>query len=90
MHRGGGTNFSINEYDLYGKSKSFQCTNAYFTCGATNAYSQYLIGYLENGTLTVIYNYSNVFTVSYENGTLTLRGAESGSVANRMLKIMYE
>lgn len=90
---GGGTpTFSINEYDLHGKTHSFPCKNAFFVCGMEASYSQYLIGYLENGVVTILYNYSNFATVTYANGVLTLSGtAMSGaSAAARKLKIMYE
>ena len=88
---GGGTpTYSVNEYTMTNNTvRTFACTNAWFMIGTQQTYSQYYYGYVENGVLTVLYNYSSGLTAAYSNGELSLKLNVSLSDTNRYLKIMY-
>lgn len=87
-------NYSIDEYNLNGASGTpfeANCTNAFFvvTSAQGNAGgTMYCVGYLDNGTLTYIYDYGTYiqYGSSYNNGHLRLF---SGADVTLWLKIMY-
>lgn len=80
----------INELPLISTTpRTFECTKAYFTIGTEASYSQYCIGYVEDGELTVLYNYSKRHIISYTNGVLSIAANQALTTANGYLKIMY-
>ena len=89
LGNGGGveSSLSLNEYNLSSAyPQEFECTNAYFTAGEQNSYSQYLVGSLVDGVLTIYFNWNNYYSVSYSSGKLVFGQA---GYSNSWLKIMY-
>ena len=90
---GGGITFSINEYNCYSASVTFQCTNAFFTIGdygdnLSGVGCNYM-GKVENGNLTNLFD-RGFYSVSYSNGTLSIAYSNTTDQSHCYVKIMYE
>lgn len=90
---GGGTpTYEIDEKNCYSTAQTYSCQRAFYVVGikltdTASQYDQECMGYVENGENHILMNYANRYSISYNNGTLSLQGGYNTSYG--WIKIGY-